>query len=143
MRMAACSSASTCASLMPATIFCQSPRSAIRSSLLLDDEHLIGVELVRDPLGAARAHHHHVLDVVVLLGRLERQHHSLLQRDLVAVRDHRLLLVPPAPDAVASELAGVAPALLGELLDDELVDLPRGDAGPAAVDRQAVDLARD
>src|SRR5262245_56895881 len=102
MRMAACSSASTCASLMPATIVCQSPRSAIRSSLLLDDEHLVDVELVRDPLGAVRAHYHHVLDVVALLGRLERQHHSFLQHELVTARDHQLLLMPPAADPLVA-----------------------------------------
>src|SRR5207245_1974609 len=142
MRMAACSSFSTCASLIPATIFFQSPASTMRA-LLLDHEHLIGRELVGDELRPARPHHHHVLDVVVLAGGLEREHHALLEHDPVAARYHRLLLVPPGADAVAGELARVRPAVPGEFLDDELVDLARGDAGPAAVDRHAVDLAGD
>src|SRR5205814_2865362 len=45
--------------------------------------------------------------------------------------------------AVPRELARVAPAVLGELFHDELVDLARGDARPAGVDGPAVDLARD
>src|SRR2546427_538243 len=143
MRIAACSSFSTCSSLIPATIFFQSPASAMGVPVLLDHEHLIGRELVGDELRPARPHHDHVLDVVVLPGGLEREHHALLQHDLVAARDHRLLLVPPGADAVAGELARVRPAVPGELLDDELVDLSRGDAGPAAVDRHAVDLAGD
>src|SRR2546428_232019 len=142
-RIAACSSFSTCSSLIPATIFFQSPASAMGVPVLLDHEHLIGRELVGDELRPARPHHDHVLDVVVLPGGLEREHHALLQHDLVAARDHRLLLVPPGADAVAGELARVRPAVPGELLDDELVDLSRGDAGPAAVDRHAVDLAGD
>src|SRR2546430_12854497 len=83
MRIAACSSASTCVSLMPARIFCRSATSAMP---LLDHEHLIGVELVRDPLRAARAHDDHVLDVVVLLRRLEREHHPLFEQDRKSTR---------------------------------------------------------
>src|SRR5580704_12024534 len=142
MRIAACSRARTCWSVIPATIVFQLPVSATARPLL-DHEHLIGRELVRDELRRARPYHDHVLDVVVVLGGLEREHHPLFQHELVAARDHRLLLVPPAADAVAGELAGVRPAVPGELLDDELIDLARGNAGPAVVDRHAVDLAGD
>src|SRR5205823_6381360 len=70
-------------------------------------------------------------------------HHALLEHDRVAARDHRLLLVPPGADAVARELARVAPAVLGELLLRELVHLAGRHARPAGIDHAAVDLARD
>src|ERR1700687_2397573 len=66
--------------------------------------------------------------------RLEGEHHALLEREVAAARDDRLLLVPPRTHAVTDQDRGVLPAELSERLDGEVVDVAGGHARPAVVD---------
>src|SRR5215467_15590075 len=109
----------------------------------LDDEHFARRELIRKQFGTLITHNDHVLDMPMAAVRLDGQHHALLEHNVAVAGHDRLLLVPPAADAVTDQHRLILPALFVEFLDDELKHVSGADAGLTSFDGFVVDIPED
>ena len=75
--------------------------------------------------------------------RLDGQHHPFLKHNVAVAGHDRLLLVPPAADAVPDQHRLIVPALLVEFLDDELKHICGADTGLTSFDGFIVDIPED
>src|SRR5688500_5637220 len=107
-----------------------------------DHERLVSREPVRDQLRRPVLDQDDVLQVPVQALRLDGEDHAFLEDRLAAPAQYRLLLMEPRTHAVPYQRGRVVDPALPELRVREVVDLARGDARVAALDRHAVNLQR-
>src|SRR5204863_9595513 len=89
------------------------------------------------------AHAHHVVDIPMAAVRFDGHSHALLKHSVTVAGHYRLLLVPPAADAVTDQHRLIVPALFVEFLDDELKHVSGADAGLTSFDGFIVDIPED
>jgi len=75
--------------------------------------------------------------------RLDCQDHALFEHDVAVARHDRLLLVPPASDAVSDQHRFVFPSVLAEFLHHKLKHIRRSDARLASFDGFIVDVTKN
>jgi len=121
------------------TVVSQPPPSATLSRY----ERLICRELVRDQLRPIPAYHHHILDVPVLLVRLKRKDHALLEDGTSPAREDRLLLMPPGPNTVPNKGSTIVPSVLTVRFNHEIKHVASPDPGPAPINCHPVDVTHN
>src|SRR5262245_51743203 len=104
----------------------------------LDNEHFTSVEPIRKQFAPIAVHDDHVLNVPMAAMRLDGEHHAFFKNYVAIARHDRLLLVPPAADAMPDQHWLVLPSSFVEFLNHEPEQ-----SRPASFNGSIVDVSDD